>query len=310
MLGRGSPSNTLIELIQRVGPSSPIVLAVEKAAVSPMGVVSGELRLFGDSFIRGPVAARAAYDGLNFPSAPPSIRVGILNTSTLIASWVVEGQPIPVGRQDVDYETLRLRKLGLIVVTTAEAAREPEAISTVERLLAASLAVGTDTAAFDPNVSGSLTNGATEVTATGNASIDVALVLGAISGGVPSRPCLVFGAAAARAALFSGDPIFSNVGLAGPGSIGTLPTFTSPSPAIAGLAIAVDKDSVLVADGGIEIESGGEAQLRMDDVPANQAPTISLWQKNLVSLRAIRYLDWQRRTDAIAFTSIAPITSP
>ena len=98
-----------------------------------MGIVSGELRIFGDAFMRGPVAARSGFDGSGFSQAPPATRIGILNTVDARRDLGREGAAIPVGRQDLDYESLLLRKLALIVVTTAEAARSPEATSTIER---------------------------------------------------------------------------------------------------------------------------------------------------------------------------------
>jgi hypothetical protein len=170
----------------------------------------------------------------------------------------------------------------------------PEAVGTVERLLVQAISSATDAVAFDPNTVGSLTAGAPEITSTGDLGDGIAAVLDELSGGVASRPALVLGAAAARLLVFSGDDIFRDVALAGSGTFAGIPTFTSPSRAIANLVIGIDRDGVVTADGGIDIASGGHATLQMDDAPDSPATastvTVALWQSNLISLRAIRYL--------------------
>ncbi len=66
---------------------------------------------------------------------------------------------------------------------------------------------------------------------------------------------------------------------------------------------------MIISDGGIDIAAGGQGTLQMDDEPDNPASAstvmVSLWQQILISLRAIRYLAWVKRDDAVAFATFA-----
>jgi hypothetical protein len=233
-VGQGYTGDTVAELERRLGPRSPYVAAFQKAAVAPMGTTVGELQPFGAAFLRL-VAARSAFEGLGLPKVPPRVRVALANGDDLTVGWVAEGAAIPLANVPLDFETLTPRKLALLIVLTSElvTSTASEATTTVERILTQSVASSTDAVAFDPTVTGSLTAGAAEVTSTGDIGDGVAAVLAELSGGVASRPALILGAAAARLLVFSGDDIFKDVALAGPGSIAGVPTFTSPSRAIA-----------------------------------------------------------------------------
>lgn len=78
--------------------------------------------------------------------------------------------------------------------------------------------------------------------------------------------------------------------------------------------ILVHTPSILFADdGGVNIDASREASLQMDSAPANPSDAttvhVSLWQRNLVGLRAERFISWTKaRTAAVTYISAAAYT--
>ena len=132
---------------------------------------------------------------------------------------------------------------------------------------------------------------------------DISDLFAAISNGTPSRPALVLGTGAARALVFSNSQAFRDVALVGRGSIAGAVTFTTPAAALSAYAIAVDTDGVIVADAGIDVSGAKHASVQLDDAPGAGAYT-SLWQQNLIGFRAVRFLAWAKRSDAVAYAAI------
>ena len=53
---------------------------------------------------------------------------------------------------------------------------------------------------------------------------------------------------------------------------------------------------LLADDGGVTIDVSREASLQMDNAPTAGAQSlVSLWQNNMVALRAERFINWKRR---------------
>jgi hypothetical protein len=94
------------------------------------------------------------------------------------------------------------------------------------------------------------------------------------------------------------------VALVGRASIAGAPTFTSPASALSPYAIAIDTDGVITADSGITVDGAAHATLQLDDAPGPGVPFTSLWQQDLVAFRAIRYLGWVKRADAVAVLDV------
>jgi len=75
--------------------------------------------------------------------------------------------------------------------------------------------------------------------------------------------------------------------------------------------ILVHAPSILFADeGGVQIDVSREASIQMDSAPSNPSDAttvlVSLWQRNLVGLRAERMITWIRaRTAAVTYISAA-----
>jgi hypothetical protein len=70
----------------------------------------------------------------------------------------------------------------------------------------------------------------------------------------------------------------------------------------------INGEGILMADeGGIEIDVSREASVQMDSAPMNPPDATvvhtSLWQNNLVGLRADRIINWKRaRAGSVQYT--------
>lgn len=78
-----------------------------------------------------------------------------------------------------------------------------------------------------------------------------------------------------------------------------------PHSASGGAIIAFIKQNeiFLADDGGVRIDVSNQASLQLDSAPSNGAQSlVSLWQNNLIGIRAERFINWQRRRDtAVAY---------
>jgi HK97 family phage major capsid protein len=96
---------------------------------------------------------------------------------------------------------------------------------------------------------------------------------------------------------------FPGIGIGG-GTFFGVPVITSNSVPIDTGAdtyiFLVSQPNILLADdGGVSLDISREASLVMDSSPSNPATsTVSLWQSNLVGLRAERTINYRRRRDA------------
>jgi hypothetical protein len=93
-----------------------------------------------------------------------------------------------------------------------------------------------------------------------------------------------------------GERIFPDVGVLG-GAIWEIPVIVSAGAG--STVILLDAAEVLLSDDGLEIDVAKHATLQMDSDPADPVTAstslVSLWQMNLVALRAIRHMRWRRR---------------
>ncbi|EPN26521.1 peptidase U35, phage prohead HK97, partial [Pseudomonas syringae pv. actinidiae ICMP 19096] len=62
------------------------------------------------------------------------------------------------------------------------------------------------------------------------------------------------------------------------------------------LILAKASEILLADDGGVTIDVSREASLQMDSAPGSGSQElVSLWQNNMVALRAERFINWKRR---------------
>ena len=91
-----------------------------------------------------------------------------------------------------------------------------------------------------------------------------------------------------------GQPAFPGISMTG-GTFQGMPVIVSE--AVGNIVVLANASDILLADDGqVTIDTSREASLQMDDAPTNppDATTvfISLWQMNLLGIRAERYVDW------------------
>ncbi len=247
-------------------------------------------------------------------------------TSGSSVGWVGEGKPKPVSALAFDTTTLRFTKAAGIVVLTDELVRfsNPSAEALVQTDLTASMAQFLDVAFVDPAVAAvadvspaSITNGVTPIIASGTTAdalkADVKRLFAAFlaanmtpAGAVwIMTPTMALTIGMMNNAL--GQPEFPDIDMNGGVFMG-LPVIVSESvPANPGsgdplagagqrLILAKASEILLADDGGVTIDVSREASLQMDGAPtAGATELVSLWQNNMVALRAERFINWKRR---------------
>jgi HK97 family phage major capsid protein/HK97 family phage prohead protease len=244
--------------------------------------------------------------------------------------WVGQGAPKPVGKLQFGTITLGITKCAGIIVITEELARTstPSAEEVIRRDMIAGISTFLDTQFIDPaqapvaNVSpGSITNGVTPITSAGptpaNARTDIqALTNAMIALNIPTAGAVVI-LSETNALAFTnalnplGQPLFPGMSQGG-GMIMGYKAITSQS---AGTTVAlVQPSQILYADdGGVSIDVSREASLQMDTALDNPplATTLltSLWQMNLVGLRAERFINWKKARAGVVQYTVATYTA-
>jgi len=257
--------------------------------------------------------------------------------------WVGEGKPKPVSALAFDQITLGMAKTAGIVVITDELARSssPAAEGVVRDDLVAQTAQFLDSQFVDPakaavsNVSpASITNGVTPVTASGTDADAVRADVQELMGKFITANLSLAGAvwimtemqALGLALMLNplGQPEFPGLQINGNsgGTFFGLPVVLSENiPANAGagdpvvgagarIILAKAGEILLADDGQTMLDVSSEASLQMDSAPdAPPSATtvlVSLWQHNMIGIRAERYINWaKRRAGAVQFIDSA-----
>lgn len=240
--------------------------------------------------------------------------------------WVGQGLSKPVTKLALTTTALQFSKAAGIIVLTEELAKlsNPSAEAIVRADMIAGIAQFLDLQFIDPavavvpNVSpASVTNGAGTAASADNAATDLGTILAFFStNGYPlSSLTLIMSEKNALAMGMKrdamGNKVFPNMGVAGGSAEGIN---VIASNAAQNLVIGLSGPSILFADdGGISIDVSREASVLMDSAPpaAPDATAVytSLWQNNLVGLRAERMINWQRaRVTAVYYLTDAVYT--
>jgi HK97 family phage major capsid protein len=238
--------------------------------------------------------------------------------------WVGQGAPKPVGALAFATVTLAIAKCAGIIVISEELARtsSPSAEDIIRNDMMKGIATFLDVEFTNParapvaNVSpGSVTNGVTPITSAGtsasNGRTDIqALAAAMLALNISTANAVVLMSETNALALGSalnplGQPLFPGLSATG-GSILGYQAITSQS---LGTTVAmINGEGILMADeGGIEIDVSREASVQMDSAPMNPPDATvvhtSLWQNNLVGLRADRIINWKRaRAGSVQYT--------
>jgi len=225
--------------------------------------------------------------------------------------WVGEAKPKPVTKLAFTSDSLGITKVAGIIVLTEELVRlsNPSAEDLVRADMIAGIAQFLDSQFIDPAVAAvaginpaSITNGAPTATATTNPVADVmGLINHFATNNIPvSGVTFIMSPSNALSLSFranlDGSPQFPGIGLNGGDYRGI--SFVT-SQAAGGNVIALQPNLILFADdGGVSIDASREASLQMDSAPTSPADAttvyVSLWQQNLIGLRAERFVHWKR----------------
>jgi HK97 family phage major capsid protein len=239
--------------------------------------------------------------------------------------WVGQGAPKPVGKLAFSTITLTILKCAGIIVITEELARTstPSAEEVIRRDMIAGIAQFLDTQFIDPAAAavagvspGSVTNGVTPITTAGttpaNARTDIQALANAMTAAlIPTAGAVLILSETNALALTNalnplGQPLFPGMSQGG----GMIMGYKAIASQAAGTTVAlVQPSAILYADdGGVTIDVSREASLQMDTALDNPplATTLltSLWQMNLVGLRAERFINWKKaRTGVVQYTA-------
>lgn len=238
--------------------------------------------------------------------------------------WVGEGAPKPVSALAFSSIVLDISKIAGIVALTEELVRlsNPSAESLVRNDLAAAIVQFMDREFVDPAKAAtavspaSITNGITGITPSGNDAAalraDISTLLASFLGAnlsVGSAVWIMTQAQALRISMMQnplGQPQFPGIGING-GTLDGVPVVASENlPPKGGvpangypMILALASDILLADDGTVTIDASREASLQMDSAPDNPATAttvfVSLWQANMVGIKAERYINWKRR---------------
>jgi HK97 family phage major capsid protein/HK97 family phage prohead protease len=246
-------------------------------------------------------------------------------TAGASAGWVGEGAPKPLSKLAFDAITMPFNKVAVIVVITEELARfsNPSAEALIRNDLIAAITLFIDSQFLDPAkalVAGtspaSITNGVAGQTPSGTtldaAFTDLAKLVNLFATSNHAMSSMAWVMTPARAATLGlsrnvmGVPEFPGLGASG-GTLMGFPVVTSTNivPGATGDRIfLIETSEILFADEGITLDTSREASVQLNDAPDNPATAttvlVSLWQNNLVGIRAERFVTWlPRRTGVV-----------
>ncbi len=236
--------------------------------------------------------------------------------------WVGEGKPKPVSKLGFDTTKLGHTKAAGIVALTDELVRlsNPSAEALVRQDLINTMAEFLDHDFVNPvkaevaNVSpASVTNGVAPVVASGASAAALKADVKKLFGGFlkanlsVSRDCvwIMTSTQALSIAMMEnalGQAEFAGITVDG-GSFLGLPVIVSENiPAVKGKTpiILLKASEILLADDGqVMLDASREASLQMDTAPqSGQRQLMSLWQNNMIAVRAERWINWKRRRAA------------
>jgi HK97 family phage major capsid protein len=244
--------------------------------------------------------------------------------------WVGQGAPKPVGTLAFSTITLTITKAAGIIIITEELARTstPSAEQVIQRDMIAGISAFLDAQFINPanapvaGVSpGAVTNGVTPITSAGttpaNARTDIqALANAMVALNLPTTGAVLILSQTNALALTNalnplGQALFP--GLTPDG--GTIMGFKAITSQSAGTTVAlVQPNSIMYADdGGVTIDVSREASVQMDTAldnpPLATSLYTSLWQNNLVGLRAERFINWKKARPGVVQYTVATYTA-
>lgn len=252
-------------------------------------------------------------------------------TGAASVNWVGEGKVKPMTSMAFDTVTLEHAKIAGIIALTEELVRfsDPSAEALVREELANAIVQFMDAqfvdptkAAESPTSPASITNGVTPDNPTGTTASALRLDLKTLLTGMYSNnhaSGLVWIMTQQQALAISlmqnslGQPQFPGITPEG-GTLLGYPVITSENiPAAGGsptdgypIIILRAPDILLADDGQVSIDASREASLQFETTPDSPVTAstnvVSLWQHNMIALKAERYVTWAKaRSTAVDF---------
>jgi HK97 family phage major capsid protein len=252
-----------------------------------------------------------------FRRVPFNVRIP-RQTAGASVGWVGEGQPKPVTKLAFDQIIVPFAKVAGIVVITQELARfsSPSAEALVRTDMVATIAQFLDSQFIDPAFTGtagvspgSVTHDVTPIPSTGNTFDQIvtdtnAMMMTMVSANVPMRG--MYWIMHPRTRLFLSTMRTAQDVSAFPGvEQGTfrgLPIIDSMGVPVDGtgkttLTLVCAPEILLADDGQVMLDASTEAAVSMTSDGAGTTLT-SLWQNNLIGIRAERFIYWLKRNAA------------
>jgi HK97 family phage major capsid protein len=240
------------------------------------------------------------------------------------AQWVGEQQSKPVGVLAFDLIQIPFAKMAVICVITEELARlsTPSAELLVRDDLIAAIAQYSDQQFINRTIAplanvrpGSVTNANANAPSSGNsvahvtADLSAALLNYSTANIIMTNPVWVMHNVAYQFLLTQRSSIDTFVWKDEmiSGKLMGIPYVVSNNvPLAAGLSdiVLLDASEILVADDNqILIDTSSEASLQMDSAPGTPpTPLVSLWQQNMLGVKAERYIYWLLRRAAASYS--------
>lgn len=261
----------------------------------------------------------------------PGLRMVPFNISAAVQTgggtygFVGEGAPKPVGNLQLTSATLPIAKAAGIIVISQELARlsSPRAEDVVRTDMVNGMAEFLDGKFIDPTNAGvagvepaSITNAAVSVGSAGtsgaNAETDFKNLVGSMIAVNQSIAGLVLIMSESNALNLSlarttnGEFMFPNLS-AGGGSIAGIAVVTSQKAGTT-VALVSPRDILMADDGGVDIDVSTQAAVELNTVPTSPVSAasvlVSLWQNNLIGLKAERFINWKRaRLAGVRYTT-------
>jgi HK97 family phage major capsid protein len=244
-------------------------------------------------------------------------------TSGGTAGWVGQAKPKPLTKFDYDQGGLGITKLAAISVIADELAMvsRPDAETTVRAALTGAVVQKQDHDFIDPAITeitnvrpASITNGVTPTASSGNDANAVRADLAALLGKfvvanvdptkavliMPNTLCLML----SLMVNALGQQEFSGMTIQG-GTLSGLPVLGTQQASLGAphgnIVVLANADQIFLADdGSVAIDVNRYASLEMSDAPTQDGETgtgaelVSLWQNNLIGIRAERHINWKK----------------
>jgi len=242
------------------------------------------------------------------------LRTRLVTAATgFAAAWIGEGQAVPLSKASYDEATLPPRKLSSLCVVSNELLQsaDPAAELMIRNDLVNACVDALNQSFIDPANAGtadlepaSITNGVTDIPATGDGLTDIRNLIDVFPGDL--ERAILIGSPSSFAALH--DPnVLPSLGVRGGEAIG-IPAIASTA---AGDTITLlDPDGIALGEAEMALKVSTQGTIEMSDAPTQDGTTptpvnqVSLWQSDSTALMAEKVINWE-----VARPSVALVTA-